>query len=1112
MLRLLLGVSGTGKTTYLLRKAEEASQQGKRVFFIVPEQYSFETEKAVTTFLAQGGEKIEAVSFSRLCNLIFREYGGLSGESLDDSGRTMLMSMALDQVRDHLSVYERQAGNTAFASKALSMLDEFKNSSLGPEEVEELSQSLEGSPVGEKLSDLSLIYSAYEAMLERGRHDPRDDLMRALSLVQDTDFFLDSVVILDAFFSFPKAELALIQCALQKAEEVSVSLCCDSLTGTGARAFDVCRDTARRLMRMAKESGCTVAPPVLLTEVYRYEKATLGHVAAQCAYVPGERTGQNDGSVLVAQAGSRYEEVRFAAATIRKLVREKGLRYRDIVVIARSLEDYQASLEDVFARYDIPYFMDQRIQVQYMPLMNLVTSLVDIARGNFSTGDVMRHLKSYLLEVDSDSIYDLEGYCYTWNIDRNGWLQEWKQNPSGMQTRMTEEDGEKLVALEELRKTIVGPLSAFREKTRGSLDGEAFARAIFAYLEETGIPGRVEMLAKSYERAGEKNRADELYACWEVLMGILEQFSAVLGGRQLGLARLGEMLSLSIAGSDLGHIPQTLDQVTIGAADRIRPSGPKVTLILGANEGVFPLSAPPQSLISQPERLLINRLGEQVFETLEDRFYKEFTYIYMAVTSPSQKLVISYPTMDEEGKPLFPAPFVQQICTMVEGLAPLHIDRLPASYFVENQRSAMDMLAEHLREDLPGTISLAKAAARTQKEMVENLFFLAQNRPYALREEANARALLGNRLKLSPSRLDRYYHCPFQYFCQDMLGLRPRKKAEFSPIQSGSVIHFVLEQMVSRHGARGLHQLTHAALREECQQLLAQYLQTVFGEGEIPKRMRYLFSRLTDTLTRLLSQLAREFAQSQFEPVDFELPIREYGENKPVELVSKTGEHILVEGIIDRVDMAVVRGKKYVRVVDYKSGVKQFSLSDIAYGLNMQMLIYLFSLWENGAGKYKDCYPAGVLYMPAKSEIITADRHATPEQMEQEHAKTLKMNGLLLEDEEVVEAMEPEVRGVFIPAKKKKDGTFDKLSSLATLARLGKLSRHVNDEIIRMADALCQGRIGADPVEQGGIPACHWCDFQAVCKHEGGDGAHLLPTLDKETFYAQLDERYGEEE
>ncbi|MBC8569246.1 PD-(D/E)XK nuclease family protein [Zongyangia hominis] len=1111
MLYLIMGPSGTGKTSFLLHKAEEFSRGGKRVFLIVPEQYSFETEKAVSAFLSGGGEKVEAVSFSRLSNLIFREFGGLSGDTLSDSGRTMLMSMVLDEVGETLSVYDRHAKSVPFASKALAMLDEFKNSALSPETVASLSEELSDGPIGEKLGDLSLIYSTYEAMLQKGRHDARDDLMRALALVRDTGFFAGAVVMLDGFFSFPKAELLLIACALQEAEEVYVSLCCDGLGASQARAFDVGRDTARKLLRIARENGAAAAPPVLLTEPYRFQAATLSHVAGQIPYAACGKTKINDGSVLVAQAGSRYEEVRFVAASIRRMVREEGLRYRDMVVIARSVEDYQTALEDVFARYGIPCFMDERIEVQHMPLMTLVTSLVDVARSNFSTEDILRHLKTGLLDLDPDAIYLLEGYCGLWGVDRAGWTRPFQQNPAGMKTRMEEEDKARLEELEAWRQAVMEPLAAFKDQVRGSLDGERFARAIFDYLEQTGVPGRIENLSAQYERAGEKARADELYACWDLLMGLLEQFSAVLGRRTLGLKRLGELLSLAVADSDLGHIPQTLDQVTVGAADRIRPSGPKVTVILGANEGSFPLSVPPQSLISQSERLKINRLGEQVFETLEDRFYKEFTYIYTAVTSPSHKLMVTYPTQDTDGKPLFPAPFVSQLCAMVEGLRPVEVGTLSPEMLVENEASAMDTLAEHLREDTALTASLAQVVERREPLQVQNLFAIAENRPYLLEDEETARKLLGHRLRLSPSRLERFYRCPFQYFCRDMLRLEPKKRAEFSPVQSGTLIHYVLEQMVSAHGARGLKNLSRAQLREESEGLLREYLHTVFGE-EIPKRMQYLFLRLSDTLVRLLRQLSREFAQSAFEPADFELPISEHSENKPVELVSKTGERVLVEGVVDRVDIADIRGRKYVRVVDYKSGVKQFSLSDVAHGLNMQMLIYLFSLWENGAGKYKDCYPAGVLYLPAKSEIIAADRHVSDEEMEAEHQKTMKMNGLILEDEAVVEAMEEDVRGVFIPAKKKKDGSFDKASSLASLARFGKLSRYVDDQITAMADALRGGKIQASPTEDNGLNACAFCDYQAVCKHEREDGRRSLAAVDKDQFYSALDERYGEGE
>ncbi|MDD4760798.1 MAG: PD-(D/E)XK nuclease family protein, partial [Bacteroidaceae bacterium] len=264
-------------------------------------------------------------------------------------------------------------------------------------------------------------------------------------------------------------------------------------------------------------------------------------------------------------------------------------------------------------------------------------------------------------------------------------------------------------------------------------------------------------------------------------------------------------------------------------------------------------------------------------------------------------------------------------------------------------------------------------------------------------------------------------------------------------------------------------------------------------------RFRYLFTRLVDTLVRLLKRLGEEFAQSQFEPVAFELPIRMGAEHKPLELFTPDGFRIVVEGVVDRVDVMKKDGIQYVRVVDYKSGSKEFKLSDVYYGLNMQMLIYLFSLCNHfEENNHVHNIPAGVLYMPAKDKVLSADRDTDEKAAKKAQRKQMKMNGILLENHEVLSAMEADLAGIFIPAKTKKDGSFDAHSSLATLSQMGKIKGRVESLIKNLANELHKGNISAAPVD--GISRympCKWCDYHAICAHEEGDAVRKITEMDR---------------
>ena len=352
-------------------------------------------------------------------------------------------------------------------------------------------------------------------------------------------------------------------------------------------------------------------------------------------------------------------------------------------------------------------------------------------------------------------------------------------------------------------------------------------------------------------------------------------------------------------------------------------------------------------------------------------------------------------------------------------------------------------------------------------------------------------------MRISPSRAEQYYQCPFSYFCKAGLRISPRRRVEFNPIESGSLIHLVLEKMVKKYGGRGLSALDDARLEREVTEIIETDLSAKIANlDEMPARFRYLFRRLVGTLVRLLRRLAMEFAQSEFEPAAFELPINLEAEMKPLDLCAPDGTRVIVEGIVDRMDVLEREGVRYVRVVDYKSGHKSFNLSDVCYGLNMQMLIYLFSICENAPGG--GAVPAGVLYMPARDSVVSAERGATEGEVRAEQQKRLRMNGILLEDREVLSAMEPGLAGLYIPVRTKKDGSFDAHSQLATLEQMGTIRRQVERLLIELADSLAGGKIDAAPVDGlSDYRPCDWCDYHAVCGHEDSDAVRKLAELDR---------------
>ena len=1131
MLQFLLGTSGSGKTTLLRKRAAQAVADGRDAIFLVPEQFSFETEKALYESLgAQAALHVEVLSFTRLCNRIFREYGSLAGEYIGPGAKLLLMSLALDELRDTLSCYAKKMHSAGFVEQLVAQVSEFKNAGVSPQML--LDAAGGGDTLGGKLRELSSVYGVYQAFLERSYRDAEDDLTRACGFLECETFFDRYDVFIDAFKDFTAAELMLLRHVVEQAPRVTVALCADTLEEreSGLGLFSPVRRTAARLTRMAKEADVPVEEPVVLTENRRARHPELIHLERGIFRAAGEPYAGQGGAVTVVSAPDPYAEAEYVAATVCELVRTRGLRYREIAVIGRDLSAYRQAVESAFSRFEVPFFMDARADISDQPLTAAVLYALEAVRprSGLDTDAVLALLKTAMLPARRTHVSELENYCYVWEVAGAMWTRPFTGAPSGYGAPRTG-DEELLARLEALRLRVATPLLVLQEAVR-ECDGEGFARAVFRYLEQSGIVAALRLGAAA-EAGGEtppdgapRLPAGALEACaqlYDALVDALDDFSVSLRGTRLSQQRFTELLRLVLLSIDLGELPNTLDEVMVGTADRVRVGAPRVVFLLGANEGMFPMAYKPGGLFTDAERERLAALGLELADMAESRALGETYYAYMAVCSASEALYVCHARAELRGRTLYPSSIVKGVRAALPLCASVDTSCEDRALFVRNTRTAFDEFCRLVRVDNAFTASLrVYLSEHGEGERVQRLLHPRRPEELRLADAGVIAALYGRDIAVSPSKLDQFHRCKMAYFCRYALGVRPRRRAELSPLESGSAVHFVLQQLLSNRTVEELAALDDAALEQELSALLLLYIEeNMGGAQDKTARFHYLFSRLRDTLFRLVRHLAREFQAGDFRPVAFELPIRREGAGgvPPVELPLENGGSVCVEGVVDRVDLLEKNGEKYLRVVDYKTGAKEFSLTDVYYGLNLQMLVYLFTIQRNGNGALGGTTPAGVLYMPAKTLYAALDRRATDDEAARKQDGALRMNGLLLRNLEALSGMERDGSGTFLPVtlkvKDNGDGTgeTDIKGPVATLEQFGRLEQRVYELVGGMARTLFAGDIAALPTyTKNSGNTCEYCDYRAVCGREE-NGARFEPDelRDSEVF-ERLEETDGE--
>ena len=1099
MLNLIIGVAGTGKTAMLMQRLGEAAAGGAPCVLLVPEQYSFQAEldvvRCVGARLALG---VQVLSFTRLCNTVFRAQGGLAGAPLTQTGRYLLMSLAISETQERLRLYKKSALRPDFIEAMTTACAQFKTAGVSPHRLEEIAAACPPGALREKLDDLCIIYTAFGALLEDGYADPDDDIIRASALLREGDTLAGAHVFVDGFATFMAGEFELLSLLIERAGECTFAFTADSLDDAegGLGVFSPAKEAMRRLRRCAKASGKQVASPTLLTTPHRYHSPDLAHIAE---HYPSGNCQLSTVNCQLSTAPDPYCEIEAVAAQISALVRE-GLRYRDIAIVTRNVAPYLRAVESVFLREGIPFFTDAPRDVENMPLARGLLAALEAIRQNFDSEAVLSYAKNPLAGHAPDEIAACEDYCYIWSVRGKLWEEPWRGSPQGMGGNNPERDGPELERLNATRAAIIAPLCALRERLR-ECNGRGFGGALFAFLEEINAAGNLCAFAESLPPGERQTFESESAQLWDGLMEILDVFALALGNTTLPTARFCELLRLSLAGAEVALRPQTLDEVLLGSAERVRPGEVAVVFVIGAVQGEFPPTPTPGGVFTDKERETMAGLGAEIGLPTLARTVLERFYCYHALTLASQRLYVSYPAQKLGGEPCRPSPMVDRLRELFPAL-----EAGQAQPEIYSRGGAYEALAANYRDDTPYTATLLHLLGEDGK--VGKLDGAAHKREHQISDPALARALFGESMSLSPSRVERYHRCAFSYFARDGLGLRRRERVEFNPLKEGDTLHHVLQVMVGRHG-KALHQLGTRQMTAEVGEIIEGYLaERLNNLDAMPGRFKYLFERLGGRLVRLLRRLGQEFAQSEFAPTAFELPITarpEQGRVRPLELVTAEGVRVRVEGVVDRVDVMQRGQNRYVRVVDYKSAGKQFRLDDVVCGLNLQMLLYLFTIAENGQGELGGCIPAGVLYMPVSGKYVSAARDEADEAVHAQEQKQWRMSGLLLDDQEALRGMESELRGVFIPAKMGKDG-MDKASALAGKAEMGRLARKIRELIGEMAHCLSCGKIPAQPLHSADFDPCGYCELAPLCAFEPGDAHRTVPKLDRDEVLAMLRE------
>ncbi|MFZ2539931.1 MAG: PD-(D/E)XK nuclease family protein [Oscillospiraceae bacterium] len=1083
MLQFVLGGSKSGKTTLITEKIVEiCKNKSSKVMLIVPEQFTFEAEK--TLFKTLGGElfrSVKVISFTRMASEIFKLYGTLAGKYADECAKTIIMDRAIEQIYDELELYKKLARNRSFAKTMLDTITELKNAGVSPEELNRSTYELEESNLKLKLKEIALIYGVYDAILLNTYLDPLDDIMRATKILEDKDYFKGYTVIFDEFKGFTSNEKGLIKMILKKSENIYVSLCLDLVRANESEisVFSSVYDTYNDIMRYAREVSVKLKPSIALSNE-GYCTQEIMHIEENIFSMtikPYDAVCEN---VVAMLCKNEYDEVDYVLSTICKLVKENGYHYNDIAIISRDLDSYISQLEAAFSKYNISFYTDKLSSIANKPLIRFVQNLLSCVTKGYTSENILGMLKCEMTRFSIEEIAELENYVYIWDIKSKQWQNTFILNPRGYKESITDDDNEILERINTIREFINDCIGPFKFEIKDA-NGIQFCTAIVNLLEKIQAKEKTEEIIKQFLCDENFEYAQEYSRVWEILMELLDTLAMTIGDGKVNSDRFQELFTIVSATYDMGTLPQAIDTVIVGSADRIRTTEKKVVFVLGANESVFPLVPASSGVFTDKERKQLINIEINIAKPSIDKMKEERFIAYKTLTSPCEKLYITARKADISGTSLAPSIIFSQLKKMFgEGVVG-DTDDIDGEYFCQSKQTAFAELAKTYFDDtkLSATLKAVLSQDDIYKFKLEKLEKFYNKSDFIIENKSNASLLFGKEMNISPTRVDGFYQCHFRYFCEHGLRAYPLKKAELNPLETGTLIHNILYIVTKQVDLK--NDYDEKVIKTMIKSELDRYIEVVMG-GVLDKTKRfiYLYNRMRMSIFKIVERLHYELLQSEFTPCGFEYEISDNADITPLKLFGNNETIINVAGKIDRVDSYTnKKGEKFIRIVDYKSGKKEFDLNDVLYGLNLQMLIYLHCISQNGKGEYENSLPAGILYMPAGESAASLPRNAGNEVIKQKKILNYKMNGLLIDDREVLGAMETPMNGLYIPVSEKVDGSLSASSakSLVSIVQLSKINKYIDSLIVRMADELHDGRIEAVPVEK----SCSYCNYQGVC-------------------------------
>ncbi len=1074
MLNFICSTDENQKLNEIYKRATADAVLGKPVFILVPEQYSMYAESELIDVLGLSAQnKIQVLTFSRLCNLIFSKMGPLRTRYIDKAGKHIMTRRALQLAEKKLMFFRRNINQQGFTGLIQSAVSEFKRYGISPSSLKNAADKTNDERLGMKLRDLAVIYETFNTLVDRNHSNSEDNLSLIIPKIDKADFLQGSIYI-NYFRSFTPTEYAVLSQLMQKAE-LCVAL---SLNSPEDRSdvFSAQVNTYQKLVAIARNNGISVSAPVTLSEeTTTYED--LKHLKENFFLYSPQSYDKEPQHIHILRPDNFHSEVTQCAALIRRLLREEGYTFNDFLILTGNMENYELIIPGIFDEYGINYFLDRKIPLTENPFMRMIIAVLEILAYGFSYERVMRLARSGFFAVTVEESDIFENYILAADITHGQWnsTREWTYNP----------DKFDMDFINSVKARLVDPVLNLASMFSGRKTTKDICATLFRWLNETEIDKRVNKKITDFKFLSDAEAAEQLRLVWNSFVSVTNQISDYMQDEFSTFEEFYRLFSSACGELNVGMVPPTQDKVVISPVDMFRSTGCKVVIVLGVLDGIFPRDYKSEGLISDAERVTLEQSGLTLAPDTFTQQREEQFLIYSVLTTTKEQLYIFSPLSDRDGKNLNPS---EVLLTLKGSLFPQLTEvcggDTDALASAESPKAAFNRLSVELFEKDWNTENLSPAMKAAYDYLKEDPIYSTQierlHRMYLSKFEDNsltadtAKELYGLPLTLSVSKLEKYNACAFSFFMQYGLMAQERMLGGLKSSDTGNILHSVLCDYFK---SKAEENADYSAIeRDQCFSEISALVEkagattneNLYADSHYYK---YMMLRLKNIATATAWKMIKFYSQSKFRPSSFEISFGKHGTYPPYDLDTKLGK-VCLKGFIDRVDSADIDGVHNLSITDYKSSERKLDMALAEAGIHFQPLIYANALRRH----IPDSQVAAMFYLQMSDPIIGCSAPPDEHTWEKEMSNKIAAHGIIMDDASVIESIDKEYAN-------KNAVHYIECSDKSLLHRdlLEKALSDAEKKAADTADNILSGKIDINPAFVSGFNPCQNCPFGSIC-------------------------------